>query len=360
MKPAATAAGVILLVLCAATRAAAPPAELQKRVRAATFEVVVPKSADEGVTYERPLPLELLPFTERNDRFWPVGTAFAIAPRTFVSAGHVLSGSLSGAGGPPALRASTGELLQIDAVLRYSMHQDFIVFTTAGAASPVPLETTTTIELDEPVFAVGNAHGEGVVIRDGLLTSLTPEDQDGRWKWLRYSAATSPGNSGGPLLNAAGKVLGVVIGKSESENHNYALPIEHVLSAPEQARIDLRFLIRLPILRDASVARYDDKFALPLPVAEFDRRMEAAVLRMYREQRSLFLTKNDAELFPRGKSEKLLASVPLTTCPMLIVQGEDRTWELDESPREAPTCLTMATSVCGLLRVLPLSRSTAE
>jgi hypothetical protein len=49
--------------------AATPPPEVQKRVRAATFEVVVPKPSDASVTYARPLPLELLPFNERNDTY---------------------------------------------------------------------------------------------------------------------------------------------------------------------------------------------------------------------------------------------------------------------------------------------------
>jgi serine protease Do len=79
------------------------------------------------------------------------------------------------------------------------------------------------------VLAVGNAFGEGVVIRDGLYTSATDEDQDGRWKWIRFSAAASPGNSGGPLLDGDGKVIGIVIGKSPNENLNYSLPIARVL-----------------------------------------------------------------------------------------------------------------------------------
>ncbi|MCT7094643.1 trypsin-like peptidase domain-containing protein, partial [Salmonella enterica] len=65
-----------------------------------------------------------------------------------------------------------------------------------------------------------------------LYTSQTPEEQDGRWKWLRFSAAASPGNSGGPLLDKDGKVIGVVVMKSPDENLNYALPIDLVLKAP--------------------------------------------------------------------------------------------------------------------------------
>src|SRR5688572_1119701 len=101
--------------LCALdTRAATPAPEMQKRVRAATFEVVVPKPADSGVTYERPLPRALLRFSERNDRYWTMGTAFAIAPNPSTTAGLVPTASKNGQGGPPELGAANGEVLKID------------------------------------------------------------------------------------------------------------------------------------------------------------------------------------------------------------------------------------------------------
>ena len=313
--------------------AAAPSPELQKKVRAATFEVVVPKPAETSVTYERPLPLELIPFVERNDRYWPIGTAFAIGADTFVTAGHVLRGALGGAGGPPVLRGADGKIVAIESVLKFSAHQDFAVFKTSAAAASQVLDTSNTTTIDEPVFAVGNALGEGVVIRDGLLTSLTPEDQDGRWKWLRYSAATSPGNSGGPLLNAAGVVIGVVIGKSPGENLNYALPIEYVTNARMESRMDVRFPLRVPVLRDPVVAKFDSTLPLPLPLADFEKRLRGETLRIYREERARLLAQNQAALLPRGKGDKLLASVTAAQCPMLVVQGKDGSWDIDESPR---------------------------
>ncbi|MEJ0085483.1 MAG: serine protease [Pseudomonadota bacterium] len=333
MKAHAQALWLLLAFASAESFAAAPSAEMQKKVRAATFEVVVPKAVETGVTYERPLPLELVPFVVRNDRYWPIGTAFAIGPDTFVTAAHVLRSALGGAGGPPVMRSADGKIVAIESVLKYSAHQDFAVFKTGAAAATQVLDTNQLAAIDEPVFAVGNALGEGVVIRDGLLTSLTPEDQDGRWKWLRYSAATSPGNSGGPLLNSAGEVIGVVIGKSPGENLNYALPIEYVTGAPMEARIDLRLPMRLPVLRDTLVATFDATLPLPMGLSDFASRLRAETLRMYREQRAKLLAQNQQVLLPRGKADKLLASVARAYCPMLVVQDEDGTWHVDDNSR---------------------------
>jgi hypothetical protein len=306
--------------------AASVDANLQKRVRAATFELVVPKPAEGAVKYERAPPFELLPFSERNDKFWPVGTAFAISGNTFVTASHVLGTSLGGLGGLPMLRDSDGKTWPIERILKFSGHQDFAVFT-AAVPVPVALSTSGVPEIDAQVFAVGNALGEGVVIRDGLLTSMTPEAQDGRWKWLRYSAATSPGNSGGPLLNAAGQVVGVIIGKSESENLNYALPIQIVLDAPSSARIEDRFPLRVPMLRDSIIAKYDVTIPLPLPLAEFSTRFAAEQLRAYRAERDRLMKEKAAELPPRGKSATLLGSVERAVCPMLVMQSKEREWQ---------------------------------
>jgi hypothetical protein len=322
-------AASLLLSLVAVAHAATPAPELQKQVRAATFEVVVPKAPEGAVTYERSLPLDLLPYAERSDRYWSMGTAFALGRDSFVSAAHVFAAIGGSPGGQPALRGGDGRTWPIVSVLKYSAHEDFVVFTAPGATVSQPLEASTTSQVDEPVFAVGNALGEGVVIRDGLLTSFTAEDQDGRWKWIRYSAPTSPGNSGGPLLNGAGKVIGVVIGKSAGENLNYALPIGQVLKAPSEARVELRFPLRIPVLRDSLVTNY--KFTIPLPMEypAFQARLADEELREYREARAQLIAKYQSELLPRGKSQDLLVSVEAAYTPAIVVQGEDRSWEVD-------------------------------
>jgi hypothetical protein len=59
-----------LIAAPAVCAAAVLTPELQKQVRAATFEVVIKKPEKDAVTYEKALPLELIPFAERNDAYW--------------------------------------------------------------------------------------------------------------------------------------------------------------------------------------------------------------------------------------------------------------------------------------------------
>ena len=92
----------------------------------------------------------------------------------------------------------------------------------------VPLESAKGVNIGDAVLTVGNALGSGIVVRSGSLTSFTPEEMEGRWKFIRFTAPASPGNSGGPLVDKTGRVAGVVVRRSDAENLNYAVPIEEL------------------------------------------------------------------------------------------------------------------------------------
>jgi serine protease Do len=167
--------------------------ELQKSIRSSTFEVVMKKPEKDPLSYEKPLPLDLMPYIERNDAYRSMGTAFALGNNVYVTAAHVIMAGVGSQFGPPALRRSDGTVFTIDRILKFSAYEDFVVFSLQQDPQPPGLPVNRNAKVDEPVLAVGNALGEGIVIRDGLFTSETPEAQDGRWKWIRFSAAASPG-----------------------------------------------------------------------------------------------------------------------------------------------------------------------
>jgi serine protease Do len=324
---------VLAALLTAGATAIVPAApltpELQKKVQAATFEVVLKKSPKDPLTYEKPLPLELLPYAERTDAYWSLGTAFAIGPDTFATAAHVIDVALSGQFGSPSIRTSDGKVYPIAQVVKFALREDFAAFTVTGAPAVTPFELNTSPVVDDPIFAVGNALGEGVVIRDGLLTSQTPEQQDGAWKWLRFSAAASPGNSGGPLLDAQGRVIGIVIAKSPNENLNYASPIGLLLQGSTKAgTLDRRESFGMPpILQGTTVVEFRDSLPLPAAYERFAAGFRAALLKFYKESEAKLLASQADELFPRGASAKLLATLYESSDPTLVEQQEDRSWD---------------------------------
>lgn len=310
-------------------RAASLDAALLPAIQAATFEVVQAKPTTDPVQYERALPMDRLPFQERTDKYYAIGTAFAIGPNRYLTAGHVLNAGVGSLWGTPALRDSTGRVYAIGKVEAFDMRRDFVVFSLRDAPQVKPLPSDDRATLNQVVYAVGNALGTGVVIRDGLYTSDTPEDQDGAWKWMRFSAAASPGNSGGPLLDKDGKVIGVVLAKSANENLNYALPIHEVLAAPHgKAVIDTRISYQFDVLDTVQPGPFKAGFTLPLSLADFYAALGAQRDATTGKLLADLLQREQSNLFPNGKgSAYLLNELTLYyDVPALIMRGSDGDW----------------------------------
>lgn len=102
---------------------------------------------------------------------------------------------------------------------------------------PAVLGNPNAMRVGDEVFAVGNPFGlyssmsAGVV--SGFERSFKPQDSDQRIENLiQFDAAVNPGNSGGPLLNRYGQVVGIVVGivnPTEDEvfiGIGFAVPIE--------------------------------------------------------------------------------------------------------------------------------------
>ena len=125
--------------------------ELQKALRTATFEVVMKKPEGDPVTYEKPLPLDLMPYIERTDAYRSMGTAFALGGNTYVTAAHVIVAAIGSQYGPPALRRSDGTVFAIDKILKFSAYEDFVVFSLRQDPASPALSVSRDPKLDDIV-----------------------------------------------------------------------------------------------------------------------------------------------------------------------------------------------------------------
>ena len=98
-------------------------------------------------------------------------------------------------------------------------------------------------KLGDVVFTIGSPLGyeyrgtvtDGIISgKDRLVTvSLSGTSSDWVMKVIQTNAAVNPGNSGGPLLNSKGEVIGVIslkLVQNEVENMGFAIPIEYAMS----------------------------------------------------------------------------------------------------------------------------------
>lgn len=327
----------------AAPSASAPKtaAQLFQLVRGCVYEVVIPKRVDSGATYAERLPLDKLSFQERTDSVWSIGSAFAIGKDTVLTAAHVLNLGVDDPSREPMLRDASGRVLRMGRMLKFSNHQDFALFTVPGLGSKSPLRPAKAPEIGGSVHAVGNALGEGVVLRDGLLTSKTPEPIDGEWKYWRFSAAASPGNSGGPLLDANGQLVGIVLMKSESENLNYALPWDVVASFPSgQGRYFENSRFNHPMFPDLELMTVTDSlFPLPFTWTELDHEVWSRSSRKTARDRDSLLTSQRDSLFPRGRSGKLRLGPLFCNVPSPMFRAQDGWWAFLQQEVDNPVDL---------------------
>ncbi len=302
----------------------------------AVFEVVVLKPDEGNLEYEKKLPMERIPFSIRNDKYLPIGTAFLMNDGLFYSAAHVFNLYTESLYTDYYLRAHDGCVYKVDSITGYSTHRDFIVFTVENykhvkGEGLVPEQTFT---MNTQTFSVGNALGEGIIIRDGLLTSQTFEEENGEWKWLRFSAAASPGNSGGPLVTPEGKVLGIITMKSSNENLNYALPFAETKSIPANTgRVHVNVYYVMPnIIEEKFFYAYNFEQKLPKKLAE----VQAAILKDYGSFTAHIISDLKKQFDFAGKesftaaagSDEIMYNAFSPSYPLIIIREDNKKWDL--------------------------------
>ena len=124
-------------------------------------------------------------------------------------------------------------------------YADIAVLTieTKDGYEPVEIGDNETLKLGDTIFTVGTPMGENYkgTVTKGILSGKdrmvdvsvsTSAAADYYMKVIQIDAAVNPGNSGGPLCDVSGKVIGVIslkIVEDRVEGMGFAIPIEDAL-----------------------------------------------------------------------------------------------------------------------------------
>ena len=104
----------------------------------------------------------------------------------------------------------------IEGVTAFDIKNDLVILKIAGESTPLPLGDSDRVQIGEAVSAVGFPYGK-YKVTEGAIHSIRKKD-----KWLQMTVDVSHGNSGGPILNSKGKVIGVATANYVS--YSYAIP----------------------------------------------------------------------------------------------------------------------------------------
>jgi hypothetical protein len=81
----------------------------------------------------------------------------------------------------------------------------------------------------ESVYAIGNSKGEGLCIVEGIVSDVNR--RVGGYDAIMISAPVTTGNSGGPVFDAEGRLLGIVqSGRTDVSAMNYVIPTKTILA----------------------------------------------------------------------------------------------------------------------------------
>ncbi len=119
---------------------------------------------------------------------------------------------------------------------------DLAIFKiNANGIPAVTLGDSTTSRVGDLVVAIGNSLGQGIRATMGIITSkgvsMSVDQGQTLYNLIETDAAINPGNSGGPLVNMAGKVIGITSAKiaaSGVEGMGYAIGTGEAASIIQQ------------------------------------------------------------------------------------------------------------------------------
>ena len=146
---------------------------------------------------------------------------------------HVLQGATT-----VAIRFSTGEVAEAR-VVGVAPNYDLAIIRASGVRRlppVIPVGASADLKVGQAAFAIGNPFGLDQSLTSGIISALKRRlpTAGGReiTDVIQTDAAINPGNSGGPLLDSAGRLIGVttaIISPSgSSAGIGFAVPVDVV------------------------------------------------------------------------------------------------------------------------------------
>jgi S1-C subfamily serine protease len=186
---------------------------------------------------------QVMDFWTRNVFSVPQGTGSGFI---WDEAGHVITNYHVIEGASEAwVKLSDGRSYRATLVGASIQHDIAVLHIGVGfkRPPPVPIGTSSELKVGQKVFAIGNPFGLDWTLTNGIVSALD-RSLDGNSKrtiiehLIQTDAAINPGNSGGPLLDSAGRLIGINTAiyspSGASAGIGFAVPVDTVMRVVPQ------------------------------------------------------------------------------------------------------------------------------
>ena len=144
------------------------------------------------------------------------GSGFFVKKNLIATNIHVVAGATS----ISAKVVGTDTVYTVEGVTAFDPKNDLVILKIAGEGVPLPIGDSDLLQDEDMVQVVGYPRGK-YKVTEGSVHSIRNSD-----KWIRMKCKTDSGNSGGPVLNVKGKVIGIGVGNSDF--YSFAIPVNAV------------------------------------------------------------------------------------------------------------------------------------
>ncbi len=200
------------------------------------------------------------------------GTAFCLGDGKLATAAHVFDQALGGRFEAPVVRDRRGRVYAVDRVLRYSMADDFIVFTAEGLETPPARALETSGAVTDQLFVAWRRGDGDLAVTETQYRGRSSAQTFGRDGWIQFGPAPGHGASGGALLDAQGRVVGLINSRNSeaADAIAYAIPVAQIEAAStREGAVSMADPMRVLSLSSTRNQRLLGGIPLPSPYAKF-------------------------------------------------------------------------------------------
>src|SRR3989344_4588651 len=141
------------------------------------------------------------------------GTGFAVADGSYIlTNNHVIDQS-----NVIQIQTYSNEVYVAE-VIGFDALADLAVLEISGKIDSFELADSDTVSIGQKVIAIGNPLGLSFTVTEGIVSALKREGPNGLQAYIQTDVTLNPGNSGGPLVDRDGRVIGMAnfkVGGSE-------------------------------------------------------------------------------------------------------------------------------------------------
>ena len=117
-------------------------------------------------------------------------------------------------------------------LIGHDSEMDVALLKISGSFFSLTIGDSDDVKIGEKVIAIGNPLGLSFTATEGIISAIDREGINGLPYYFQTDVSLNPGNSGGPLINSEGEVIGINNFKiSGAESLGFAFEINHAVEA---------------------------------------------------------------------------------------------------------------------------------